>query len=363
MEPRDSQVAQFFRSLTPTTLSVSDFAALKYRVQPPGSLYWEGFDISKTPYLRRPMDLCSYYSPVRQVDFIKAVKIGATVGMIIPVLFYNVMVARKNQYYVSADQKLLDEYIQVKVRPHFLASGAMEQIGLKDRQNDRKKNKKTGETAQLWQFVHGNYLKFSGANNQNNFRQHEADFAVLDERDVFPTFPNEGTAKDLIAGRMEANPDGAMLAVSTPTLAGNDFHKDYLAGTREKWLSPCPLCGQWQEMIFGEMGPEDEQGQRKLLYGLSFGHKHSQVVGEVRYLCRYCQAYWTEDRKYKVNLASRWYALKGLYRHLSDSEIDDKLKESGVNYLDLYEEPQNPQPPQPPRQRPTALMFPFRRQR
>ena len=266
---KDSLVAQFFRSLTPTTLSVSEFAARAFRVQPPGSLYWERFDINKTPYLKRPMDLCSYYSGVRQIDFVKSVKIGATVGMILPVLLYNVLVGRKNQYYVSADQKLLDEYIQVKVRPHFAASGAMEQIGLKDSQNERKKNKKTGETAQLWQFVHGNYLKFCGANNANNFRQHETDFAVLDERATFKTFPQEGTAKDLIVGRMEANPNGQMLAVSTPTLANSDFHRDYLAGTREKWLSPCPLCGAWQEMIFGEMSAEDAHGERKLLYGLA----------------------------------------------------------------------------------------------
>ena len=137
-DSKDTLVAQFFRSLTPTTLSVSEFAARAFRVQPPGSLYWERFDINKTPYLKRPMDLCSYYSGVRQIDFVKSVKIGATVGMILPVLLYNVLVGRKNQYYVSADQKLLDEYIQVKVRPHFAASGAMEQIGLKDSQNEKK---------------------------------------------------------------------------------------------------------------------------------------------------------------------------------------------------------------------------------
>ena len=338
----ESLVAQFFRSLTPTTLSVSDFAAKKYRVQPPGSLYWENFDISKTPYLKRPMDLCSYYSPVRQIDFVKAVKIGATVGMIVPVLLYNVLVGRKNQYYVSADQKLLDEYIQVKVRPHFNASGAMEQIGINDRQNDKKKNKKTGESAQLWQFVHGNYLKFCGANNPNNFRQHETDFAVLDERAVFPPFPKEGSAKDLIVGRMEANPNGAMLAVSTPTVAGTDFHRDYMAGTREKWLSPCPLCGAWQEMVFGEMSGENAQGERHLLYGLAFEQKNCQVIGEVRYLCRYCHDYWSEDQKYAVNLKSNWFALKSVYRHLSDSELEEKLNGPATSYFEFYEPPENP---------------------
>lgn len=334
-----SLVREFFANLTPATMSVMDFAERFYKVKAPGALYYEPYDARIAPYLVRPTNLCSFYSGVRQIDFVKGVKIGGTVGLIFPVMIYNVMVARRNQYYVSADQKLIDEYVSVTVKPHFDAAGASRLIGLANPENQSKKNKKSGETSQFWQFTSGNYLKFCGANNANNFRQHEADFIILDERAAFPTFKDEGTAAELAFGRMGANKRGCALVVSTPKLAGSDYHLDYLSGTREKWLSPCPLCGEWQEMCFGEFSREDEDGERHLLYGLQYESENYQLRSAVRYLCRYCGGLWEEREKFAVNLASRWFALKPLYRHLTDKELDDKLRTPGTVYLDLYEEP------------------------
>jgi phage terminase large subunit GpA-like protein len=296
------------RAMDPN-ITVSKWASSRRMIKPPGWSTFELFNFDKTPYLIRPCDLLSKYSACKTLVVTKGSRLGFTQGVIMNSMFYNIDVNPVKMMYVSADQKLLNNFTKVELKPQLDASGLSYKIR-PGSQNLKNKNRSSGESADLWEFGTDGYLCLYGANNPNNFRQLGAQFTYKDERATYPIFEKEGDVADLVDGRRRDYGEyGKDVIISTPTLAGTSFHKEFLAGSQEQWQVPCPLCGGLQMLEFGKI-EKDEEGNKKLIYGLQFEYEDYQIVSEVRYKCRHCGESFPESEKYNLNILGSWVPQK-----------------------------------------------------
>lgn len=82
------------------------------------------------------------------------------------------------------------------------------------------------------------------------FRNKWVRLGVLDEVEVNPEVPGEGSTLDLMRSRFTGVEGAKMLAMSKPKRHGSVFHRQWASGTCEVFLAPCPHCGTWQEFSF-----------------------------------------------------------------------------------------------------------------
>lgn len=59
----------------------------------------------------------------------------------------------------------------------------------------------------------------------------------------------ETTTYDRARSRQATVPDGKLVALSKPELAGGIIDLNYIRGTQEKWMVPCPRCGERIELL------------------------------------------------------------------------------------------------------------------
>lgn len=86
-------------------------------------------------------------------------------------------------------------------------------------------------------------LMFLGSNTQVDFVEFSADTLIIDEFDQCdPT--NLAKAKD----RLRASSDPRMYRVGNPTLPNVGISKLYEESDQREWFTPCPSCGEWQNL-------------------------------------------------------------------------------------------------------------------
>jgi phage terminase large subunit GpA-like protein len=86
------------------------------------------------------------------------------------------------------------------------------------------------------------------------------------------------------------------LLISSPTLKGaSRIHDEFLLGTQEEWLVPCPHCHQYQLLKWG--APETK-------YGMKWDDRRSDPY----YLCEHCACVIEERWKPWMNARGRWVA-------------------------------------------------------
>lgn len=301
-------------------ITVSQWAEKRRKIKPPGWKTFELFDFRKTPYLKWPCDLMSKNSSTRKVTITKGTRNGATQGFIMNSIFYNIDVNPVKMMYVSADQSLLDKFTKVELRPQLQESG-LDKFIRSGSTNKSNKNRSSGEQGDLWEFGIDGYLAMYGANNPNNFRQLGAQYVYKDERATYPNIKNEGDVSKLIDGRTnDYGPYAKIATVSTPTLAGSEYHREYQAGTEHQWQVPCPHCGFYQYLSFGEI-EKDSKGRKTLLYGLDFEYEDFQLRSDVKYKCVACKISFPFDELYGINNHGKYEETKSIY-NLENVSLD-----------------------------------------
>lgn len=287
-------------------MTVSEFSSAHRKIKPPGHKSYELFNFDNTPYLKFPCDLFSAFDPSRSFTVVKGSRLGFTQGFILNVAFYNIVVNPCPQLFVSADQKLLDKFTKVIFKPVMQASG-FDQYIKSSATNAKNKNKASGDTVELLEYGNGDYFAFCGANNPNNFRQLGFQVVFLDERATYRLINEEGDIKNLAEGRQKDYGLYAKTAsVSTPTISGGSFYKDFYAGSQHEWRVCCPLCGGQQYLEFSVFSDKDENGNRELLQGLSFEHEAYELRSEPMYMCRHCRGLFPNSELYTINLTGEW---------------------------------------------------------
>lgn len=137
----------------------------------------------------------------------------------------------------------------------------------------------------------------SGSGSSGPFMEAWYRLIILDELENHEQ-NQETTTYDRAKSRQATVADGKLLAMSKPELAGGIIDLNYIRGTQEKWMVPCPHCAGkieliWEYLRFSHC--------RSLL-----GWDINRVRAETFYQCQICGGRIDEHHKRAMVNAGEW---------------------------------------------------------
>ena len=265
-------------------VSVSEWAEAN-RYLPPQVTPMHGFySYSVTPFLREIADCMSVASPVRELDFMKAAQIGATVGVLENTIGYAVdHVKTAPVMLLTADAELAKLRVESYITPMFQHSGLSHLIRSADELNTRK----SGKTDRKIEWAGGGFLVPFGARNADKLRSLSILYLLQDECDAYPDrVGKDGDPQKIAEARTKAYYESRkILRMSTPLIKGRSrIERGYKRGDQRKLMVPCKNCNEKQELRF--QGVNKETGTA---YGLVWKTDSGNLVSDsIRYICRHC---------------------------------------------------------------------------
>jgi phage terminase large subunit GpA-like protein len=146
----------------------------------------------------------------------------------------------------------------------------------------------------------GGVLSLVGANSPSQLASRPVRILQMDETGKFPDQTGrEASAQDLAEERTKAQPLSKTIATSTPVQAGDPILSDLENSDYRKFNLPCPLCGEFQELLFEQMKwPKDVKS----------GSRVSPVAAKnnTHYECRHCKGKLYEKNKKWMLANGHW---------------------------------------------------------
>lgn len=140
----------------------------------------------------------------------------------------------------------------------------------------------------------------------------------------------ETTTYDRARSRQATVPDGKLVAMSKPELAGGIIDLNYIRGTQEKWLVPCPRCGERIELLMPFL--RFSHCKDLLTWDLA------RVMSETYYQCQICEGKIEESEKRAMVRAGIWVPtpLKDRRRPPSGNAVAPEPGVRSFHISDLY---------------------------
>ncbi|WP_297429294.1 phage terminase large subunit family protein [Clostridium sp.] len=128
---------------------------------------------------------------------------------------------------------------------------------LKDKVGDAKA-RNSGNTL-LHKTFPGGHITMAGANSPSSLASRPIRIVLADEVDRYPiSAGTEGDPVNLAAKRTTTFWNRKKVYVSTPTIKGaSRIEEEYEDSTMEQWCLPCPYCGKYQPLTWGQIRFED----------------------------------------------------------------------------------------------------------
>jgi hypothetical protein len=137
----------------------------------------------------------------------------------------------------------------------------------------------------------------SGSGSSGPFMEAWYRLIILDELENHSQ-NQETTTYDRAKSRQATVPDGKLLAMSKPELAGGIIDLNYIRGTQEKWMVPCPHCNKRIELIWDYLRFNHCRGV--------LGWDLKRVRKETYYQCQCCGGEIHESHKREMVNAGEW---------------------------------------------------------
>ena len=246
-----------------------------------------------TPYLREIIDNLAPHSPIREVDFMKAVQIGYNAGVLEAIIGYLIAYVKNAPVmFLTADSELAQLRLESYIIPMINSSGLGHLIKSSDESNTRK----TGKTQKKLEWEGGGFLVPFGAQNANKLRSISIQVLLEDEIDGHP----DKVGKDGKPGKLAEDRTAAyeqsrkILRGSTPLITQmSNILPAFNRGDQRKYLVPCKHCDEKQELRF--TGVNDDG----TVYGLDFSLNEDGklIESSVVYICKFCQGEMVNDDK------------------------------------------------------------------
>lgn len=240
---------------------------------------------SRTPFLREIMECLSPSNRCQRVVLMKCVQIGGTqIG--VNWIGYVIHRAPGAMLVFEPTKELAKKLSKEKVS-HMIELTECLRGRVKDpRARDSGNNTYTKE-------FKGGFVNFIGCNSAVGMRSTSARFVMIDEVDACPLDVNgEGHPVDLAEKRTATFPRRKMFELSTPLEAETSrIEPDYKAGSRGRYHVPCPLCGSYQHLQWGQ---------------LVFTFDGVLDPARAAYRCEHCQELIKEYHKGDILTAGRW---------------------------------------------------------
>ena len=165
----------------------------------------------------------------------------------------------------------------------------------------------TDDTTKLEYHLDRMILYFAGSNSPADLASRPIRYLFLDEVDKYPRFSGrEADPIKLASERQKTFWNKKTIKVSTPTTRDAYIYREYEKSDRSRFYVPCPSCGKYQVLLFGQIKwPKEERNPERI--------KNERLAW---YECLYCQKQIKDYEKQRILLLGKWVP--------EDSEIDDK---------------------------------------
>ena len=249
----------------PPTLTLSQWADTYRMLSAENSAAPGRWHTENAPYQREIMDAIG--NPhIRKVVIMSAAQIGKT-AMLMNVLGYYmhyypapVMVMEPT---IDMAQALSKDFLAPMIRDMPVLSALVDT-----------KSRYSGNTILKKNFP-GGHVTIVGANSPVGLRMRPIKVLLADEVDGYPeSAGTEGDPLLLAQKRQTTFWDKKTVIVSTPTIKGHSrIETEFLDSTMEEWNVPCPGCGHFQPLVWGQIKfdnpgaavcvPERKQNRRR----------------------------------------------------------------------------------------------------
>ena len=264
-----------------------------------GSPFPGPYKYSLTPYCREIIDRFSQDDPMNWLAFKKGAQIGASSGVLIPVLLWMIKNDPSNTYFLVGSPDLIEKATEK------LDIG-INNAGLRDHikpQVLRRKNNKTGDTNYKKEFT-GGYINIGSANNHKDIRDVSLKYGIFDDYEAFKSKSKEsGSTRKLLDQRFAAYHNRHKICyVSTPELKrGSNIEEAYMMGDQRKYMIPCPCCGCAIELKWAVENGDIQGGMT-----WKVDEKNKLIVGSVGYTCQECGGFFNDKNKQKLLNEGFW---------------------------------------------------------
>lgn len=240
---------------------------------------------SRTPFLKEIMECLSPSHPCTDVVFMKCVQIGGTqVG--VNWIGYVIDRAPGAMLVFEPTKELAKKISKEKVKDMLELTDCLRGKVRDPRERDSGNNTYTKE------FI-GGFVNFIGCNSAVGMRSTPARFVMIDEVDGCPLDVNgEGHPVDLAKNRVATFARHKIFKLSTPGQADTSrIEPEYKAGSRGRYHVPCPFCGVYQHLRWGQ---------------LVYKFDGVAMTERAAYQCESCQVLIPEFHKGDMLARGRW---------------------------------------------------------
>lgn len=275
----------------PDEISVSQWADKNRRLTSESSAEVGRWRTSRTPYMFEILD-CFTDPKVEHIVVVAPSQVGKSeaenniVGYIIdqdpgPILFVQPTVD---------DAK---RYSEMRIAPMIRETKCLKKKVADPKTRD-------GANTKRQKSFPGGFLVLAGSNVSHDLSSMPMRYLIGDERDRWATSAgSEGDPWELAEARTRTFYNRKLIEVSTPTVKGaSAIEKSFNAGTKERWVTKCPHCGEFSEIQF-----EDIKFDYKAIEN---GEEKIFDITSIFYACPKCGGVSTETEM--KNQPSEWQA-------------------------------------------------------
>jgi len=327
----------------PEALTVSEWADRYRRLSPESSAQPGPWRTRKTPYLKEVMD--AFTDPkIKHIVMVAASQVGKSEAMN-NIIGYIIDQDPGSILMIEPTNGDAKEYSKLRIAPMIRDSKTLQKKVSKILRGD------TGNTI-LQKSYPGGILTMCGSTEAHALASKPIRYVLGDERDRWAVEAGkEGDPWSLAMARQTTFYNAKSYECSTPTIKGySPIEKSFNSGTRERWCSQCPHCGEYHNIRWQDI--------RYTFEAVEVEHKTTYLVTEVYYICPGCggishehdmkrapamwiaenpEAYKNGTRSFWLNaFCSPWVSWeKIVVRYLEDRNDTKKLK---VVYNTLFGE-------------------------
>lgn len=246
------------------------------------------FSTRMTPYLREPLE-CFGDVDVTDLVLVFGTQTGKTT-MIQAGTAWRIINKPQPVVWVMPTEGLARSFSETRWMPLFDDSSTLE----------AQKPSNPHKWKNLEQHFNRCTLNFVGSNSPSNLASRPAGLLLMDEVDKFARETDQETSALLLAENRTKSFVGALrVKTSTPTTPDGAIWQEYLKGTQEKFMLPCPHCNQGIELLWSQVkwDPEAKEGSHWNM---------ARVESSAHYLCQRCGEKINDGQKMEILQLGKW---------------------------------------------------------
>ena len=246
------------------------------------------FSTKLTPYLREPLE-CFGDIDVTDLVLVFGTQTGKTT-MIQAGTAWRICNKPQPIVWVMPTEGLARSFSETRWMPLFDDSNTLQA----QKPEDRHKFKN------LEQHFNRCSLVFVGSNSPANLASRPAGLLLMDEVDKFARETDQETSAMFLAENRTKSFVGALrVKTSTPTTPDGAIWKEYQKGSQEKFMLPCPHCGERLELLWSQVKwDQDARDGEKW--------NMARVDESAHYVCQKCNGIINDGQKMEMLQEGKW---------------------------------------------------------